>query len=344
MKINQLLIIQYRRLWTQQRLFFIMLCLAQVVGIFIILFGSAAIQCVTITEKEIDTRSLQFVVRLNDGPAFDNETWKEIKNKVDYIVNQQPIPSLKTPVIYGTYQDHTFQIATMPASNEATVQINPSAFPSYAVGDVLPFGQCSYLITKLNSGLAYDVSIQGNELPADVLCSKVTFYYNEPPTTRQADEMRLLLAEAFPGSEIGLPETRDPLTAQFHAMTILCTILMLTFVIINISYVQMYRFRLEKRNFVLYRILGCTGNDIVSLCLMEVISLSLLLYTVSTVIFHMFFKAQISLWYEAVDSLYTIPYYAVLGCAYLVFQLIILALPLQNLLIQDINSSERMSI
>ena len=340
MKLHQLLMIQYRRLWKQQRMFFIMLCLVQAIGILIILFGSAAIQCVTITEKEIDTRSLQFVVRLN----ADTETWETIKSKVDEIIDQQPIPSLQTPVIYGEYQGYTFQIATMPFSGQNTVQINPSAFPSYAVGDVLTLGQNDYLVTELNSALAYDLSIQGNALPANALCSKVTFYYNEPPTTSQAGEMRMLLAAAFPGTEIALPETRDPLTAQFHAMTILCTVLMLAFVLINISYMQMYRFRLEKRNFVLYRILGCTGNGIVSLCLMEVVSLSLLLYTVSTMIFHACFKAQIALWYEAVDSLYTVPFYAVLGCAYLVFQLIILALPLQNLLMQDINRSERVSL
>ena len=328
-------------MWLHRKSFFMMLCFAQIIGIFIILFGSATIQCVNITEKEIDTRSLQFGIQLN--PSI-TQTWNEIKRKVDSIADSQAIPSLLTPVIYGKYQEYTFQIATMPTLEQATVRINPSVFPSYAVGDYITLGSYCYLITELNSGLAFDLSIQGNEVPDDVLITRIAFFYNEPPTTPQADAMQLLLLEAFPDSEIGLPETRDPLTAQFHNMTILYTFLLLLAVIINISYVQMYRFRLEKRNFVLYRIMGCTKNGIVLLCLIEVLLSSFLLYLCSIMIFHVFFKTWISTWYDAVDSLYTVPFYVLLGCAYLLLQLFILAIPLQSILIKDINISERKSL
>lgn len=70
--------------------------------------------------------------------------------------------------------------------------------------------------------------------------------------------MQNLLKEQFPGyTELYMPETLDPLTAQFQFTTLAMTVLMLLAVLLNLCYAQMYQFRLRQHTFSVYRMCGC---------------------------------------------------------------------------------------
>lgn len=355
------------------RIFGILLCAAQLLGIIILLFAAAAIQSISAKQKEIDSYSHFFEVytsRHTDGtemvetgyteengkrvpiyeecPALDIDSmfsFSEVKERTMSLIAESPIESQPIISFNGICEKKDrFSISTNLTSDvpaAGTVELNSFTFPDYHVGDEFHIGGNTYTVAKMGDFLP-DIIVAPQFLPENWKCTRIRLVYDTPPTTKQAEEMKSLLIKYFePEGEMYIPETVDPLTVQFNSAAMLCTFLMMLAVLMNICYAQLYRFQLEKHSFAVYRLVGGSTNMICSLCLSEVMLITIPIYAVGVTVFHFLLKQYISPWYEAANSLYTARYYLIFGVCYLLFQIALMISPLTRLAIRSAASAEK---
>ncbi len=371
MKSLLLIIHQIQDLIKNHKAFSILLVTAQLLGILILLFSAATIQSISVKQKKLDEMSLFFEVSTLkyldeqeeiimgynevDGksePIYGTRnkvdlssglSIKEVTDRVKTIIAENPIDDRPIVRIYGYYNDYRIGTYLLDDSGIETgeITLNCKRIPGYKIGESYKIGDKCLIITNIVDNLITDMLVSSTDIPNEWLGYNIRFIYSTAPTTEQAEKMKSLLMKYFDCNELYIPETVDPLTAQFNYMAILCTFLMLIAVLINICYAQLYRFRLSKLSFSVFRLVGCSVKNICSLCYSEILITSILLYTLGTIVFNYLFKNSISLWYESVDSLYTTKYYMLFGIAYFILQLIIISLPLKRFVSQEVVTAEK---
>ena len=377
MKTLHIIFHQMFRLIRDHKGFCTLLAFAQLLGILILLFSAATIQSISVKQKEIDERSLYFEVRtmrFTDKQektivAYNEVDGKkepvyEMKNKIDLnyayslddvlvrinkVFEDSTIKEQPYIYIYGKCIGHDdFTIATFLYDNNNVSNVNPGEIrldqrriQGYAAGDYYKLGDKKLKVKSSNDTLTTHMIVNQKDIPADWRGYNIRFCYKEAPTTEQAEKMKKLLIENFICDEMHIPETVDPLTAQFNSMAILCTFIMLIAILLNICYAQLYRFRLAKRSFAVFRLVGGNVSKICSACYSEVVFSSLTFYCIGAAIFHFQLKDKVSQWYEGADTLYTMKYYILFGCAYLAFQLILISFPLKRFINREVAVAEK---
>lgn len=358
-----------------QRLFTILLVLAQVFAVFIVLFGSAAIQSTLVKQKVLDEHQRNFTI--NFLFYSDTETEQELigyqevdgvqqpvyeeSPKVDYSHTvslnelQQAVQAIADSSIMGypervwvkgEWNGHSYGFPLLqPAGTQdmPEVILDPYVFPDYKVGDTITYAGITCRVSAISDMKTSNITTEDiRAIPEDVRCYRVEFDYADFPTTAQAEQMQNLLKEQFPGyTELYMPETLDPLTAQFQFTTLAMTVLMLLAVLLNLCYAQMYQFRLRQHTFSVYRMCGARQSDVLGICLFESLLIAALCYVGTALAFHFCLRNTVAEWYEGADSLYTLRFYVLLGLAYLGFLLFMLLPPLFRFLRREVMTSER---
>lgn len=371
MKSLNLIIHQIQDLIKNHKAFSILLVTAQLLGIFILLFSAATIQSISVKQKKLDEMSLYFeantlkyldeeeeiIIGYNDiddksKPIYETRnkfdlssgfSINEVTDRVNSIIAESPINERPIVRIYGYYNNYKIGTFLLDDSKITTGEIilNSKKFPGYEIENNYKIGDKYLKVANVVDDLIPDMLVSSADIPNEWLGYDIRFTYSTAPTTKQAEKMKALLMKYFDCNELYIPETVDPLTAQFNSMAILCTLLMLIAVLINICYAQLYRFRLSKQSFAVFRLVGCSVKNICSLCYSEILIISIILYTLGTVVFNYLFKDSISLWYESVDTLYTKEYYVLFGIAYFVLQLIIISFPLKSFVSKEVVTAEK---
>lgn len=371
MKKIHLMFNQTKKLTKTHKVFSLMLITAQIVGILILLFSAATIQSISVKQKEIDQYTLYFEVdmlRYLDeteeviiGYAEENNkktpvygvqqkldlsgglSIDELSKRVKKIIAESPIATQPDVRISGRYNN--YKIATFMYSNyeisDGEVSLNEKTFPEYNKGDNFQLGNRTLKIKDISKNQVADIVVANSSLPDEWIGLNVRFSYETAPTTEQAEKMKELLLQNFDCNAMHIPESVDPLTAQFHATAILCTIIMLIAVLLNICYAQLFRFRLEKHTFAVFRLVGGDLKTICSICLSEVLLSSMSLYSISVLVFHCILRRSVAVWYEGINSLYTPKYYIIFGISYLLFQLILISIPLNRFINKEVVDAEK---
>lgn len=358
-----------------QHLFTVLLVLAQVFAVFITLFGSAAIQSTLVKQKALDEDGRYFSIYL--WAYSDTETEQELVGYREVDGVQQPIYEESPKVdfshfisleemkkaaqavadssimgypesvwVKGWWNGYSFTFPLFqPAGTQdmPEVELDAYDFPDYKVGDTITYAGITCRVSAISDMKTSNITTEDiRAIPEDVRCYWVEFDYADFPTTAQAEQMQNLLKEQFPGyRELFMPETLDPLTAQFQFTTLAMTVLMLLAVLLNLCYAQMYQFRLRQHTFSVYRMCGARGSDILGICLFESLLVAALCYTGTALVFHFCLRNTVAEWYESADSLYTLRFYCLMGLAYLGFLLFMLMLPLYRFLRREVMTSER---
>ena len=363
---------QIKSIMKHHKAFTILLSVAQFLGILILFFSAATIQSVSVKQKELETNALDFRVRtvknsdeleekavgfeIKDGekipvryemvPKSDYSScisFKEVTERLNSILDQSQIKQSPEYIwVSGIYNDKKLLTYPLGDNNikKGEIKLNELYYSEYKEGDEFQLGDKTLKVAKVGDFWA-DMIVAPSDVPDEWSSREIYLTYKTAPTTSEAEEMQKLLIKSFDCDDIMLPDTIDPLTAQFNSMAVVCSFLMLIAVLLNICYAQLYRFRLAKRSFAVFRLVGGKVSTICLLCYSEMLLVSLCLYTTATAVFHYLLKGTIISWYEGVDSLYTKKYYLLFGIAYLVFQVILISLPLKKFISKEIVLAEK---
>lgn len=353
MKQFLLIIHQVRRFFHAHRTFYIFFILAQCVAIVITLYGAATIQTIFTKQEEIDEYRLYFDVDLikyydEEGNVIFDTTLalslQDMQSAIRSVLDESPLDDLDYVAIRGKYDHYSCGVTlydNTPTHARDTVALAAEEFPDKSPGDTIEFAGHRYTVSNISKNYTRDIWFPANAIPDDMICYDVWFGYQSPPTTAETEEMKALLAKYFDYDSMVLPKPVDPLTAQFNATVLLCSGLMIIAVLINICYAQRFRFRLERHSLAVYRLCGCSTNTIFDICMGECIMVTIVLYLLCALLFHAFLRPLIIPWYEAAETLYTLRFYALFGGAYLLLQMLLLAIPLQRFVQQGTAQAEK---
>ena len=319
--------------------FMITMLLMQCVAVCILLFGVAAIQNTLTVRKDLDERSRYFLVNLisyeNGEPQFDQTLpLSDVLTSCEQIINDAPV-SIEN--IWIGANDETYSFSLIPFSaDEAWVELNSSVFPEYQKGDIFSYRGISYMVRGTSSNMVSSMTMPARYAPSDCLCSSIQVMITDWPTTEQAEKMNDLLYNCFGSLDIFVPEIVDPLTAQFNAMTLLLCGLMMLAIILNLSYAQMYLFRIRKRTFGIYRLCGAKPNDVMMICMMETLLIVFFYCLVGIFMFMLCFEKSVTNAYPISEGMYNLRFLFCFLMAYLLFFAVLLYVPLKKLILDDV--------
>lgn len=319
--------------------FMITMLLVQCVAVCILLFGVAAIQNTLTVRKDLDERSRYFLVdliRYENGEAQFDQTLplSDVLASCEQISNDAPV-SIEN--IWIGANDGTYSFSLIPFSaDEAWVELNSSVFPEYQKGDIFSYRGISYMVRDTSSNMVSSMTMPARYAPSDCLCSSIQIMITDWPTTEQAEKMNDLLYSCFGSLDIFIPEIVDPLTAQFNAMTLLLCGLMFLAVILDLSYAQMYLFRIRKRTFGIYRLCGAKPNDVAFVCMMETLLIAFFDCLLGIFMFMLCFEKSVTNAYPISENMFDLRFLSCFLMAYLLFFAILLYAPLKKMILNDV--------
>ena len=243
-----LLRMNLRSLWQTNRLFSIVMVVAQGIAVCILLFGSAALQNTFVTEQEIDERARYFDVYLLQYSQTETEMQLTGYRETDGI--REPIYQAAPKVLYDNALPltemisaceavlaettwiqpeeiwftaksgsckvriaYTSESSALTSRAEPLVQLNAQSFPEYRAGDTFTYQGVDYLVESVSGNMIGDMTVSARFAPEDCLCYDLYLYFPESPTTGQAKDFKNLLSRYFIYSDMHIPETVDPMTA-----------------------------------------------------------------------------------------------------------------------------------
>lgn len=337
----------------QNRLFLVAMLLSQCVAVWILLFGIAAIQNTLAVEREIDEMARYFDVYLLDDTtegelSYDHalplsdmlKACDAVLQEADYIETESIWITARCgedriSIVYQSDDSPLLQ------SQEPLIQVGTAGFSGKKAGDSVTYAGRDYIIESVQENLYGKLSVAARFAPEDSLCYELQISLSKSPTTEEAEAFSDLLGQYFQYSGLFVPETVDPLTAQFHASTLtMCGVMMLA-VVLNLCYAQMFIFQQRKRTFAVYRLCGAGKSAVRNLCIAETEILAIVCCLVAVLLFHGVFRQIVTLWYPIAEGMYTLRFYLVFGLSYLLFFLLLLALPLERLVRNDVIAVER---
>lgn len=371
-----LLRMNLRSLWQTNRLFSIVMVVAQGIAVCILLFGSAALQNTFVTEQEIDERARYFDVYLLQYSQTETEMQLTGYREADGI--REPIYQAAPKVLYDNALPltemisaceavlaettwiqpeeiwftaksgsckvriaYTSESSALTSRAEPLVQLNAQSFPEYRAGDTFTYQGVDYLVESVSGNMIGDMTVSARFAPEDCLCYDLYLYFPESPTTGQAKDFKNLLSRYFIYSDMHIPETVDSMTAQFNAVTLLMCGIMMAAVILNLCYAQMYLCHLRKRTFAIYRICGAKRVTVLQNCIAETLWTAFLCYGCTAALFHLTLEETIVTWYPIADGMYSPAFYALFGLAYLFLFGILLFFPMGRLVRNELITMER---
>ncbi len=367
----QLLIVSMRIQIRNNRIFFLSLLLIQYIGVFILMFGNAAIQNSHSIEKDINEKARYFNLNLlhysetetvkeivgyksNDGisePIYRDTPVQEYDkaltlptmiDRCNNVLEENTWISPSEIWITAKYDDYKIRMVYLADDNiflnssKPLVWLNSNKFSDYKVGDSFELNGIVFTVDNISSNLIGDITMAAQYAPSNCLCSELYMYFPQSPTTTQAHSFSALLGKYFDYSELYEPEAIDPLTVQFNSMTIVLCWFMILIVATNISYAFSYLYQLQKRMFSTYKLCGASTNSILQLCLSETSIVFILSYFICTVLFHLLLRKEVITLYPVSEGLYTIRFYLILGGVFLCTILVVLGFMVKNWMKMDI--------
>ncbi len=371
MKLTHLTGINLRVLWQKKRLFCIAMLLLQCIAVLILLFGTAAVQNTLAFEKEVDERARYFDVDLRHYSETETEIelagyyttgsitepiYEETPKLIldyalplsDMIATCETILEETTWIqpesIWFTAKSGSYKVrivynsADSPLTQDSRplVRLNATCFPDYKAGDIFSYQNNDYIVESVSSNYVGDITVSAVYAPKDCICYEMRMDFPEWPTTKQAEEFSNLLSQYFVYNTMHVPETVDPLTAQFNAVTLLMCAVMMAAVIINLCYAQMYVYQLRKPTLAIYRLCGAGRKEVISNCITETECIALICYACSAAVFHFLLEDVVAAWYPIADGMYTLKFYCLFGVVYLLFFYFLLLPPLLRLVRNEI--------
>lgn len=163
----------------------------------------------------------------------------------------------------------------------------------------------------------------------------------QPVTYEQYKEFSNIL-ESNLGNHVEMPDvefTESRNIYLYHTILIICGLVSLA---AGINFIILFHFIMMKRRkkFAVFRLCGCTYIKCIEMCLVECLTLTVLLYIVSTILYDKFIVSAFSDLYPYMESANSVKIYLILGALYIGITTIITLI----MLIKDVTKASIVSI
>ena len=337
-KLNKLSLIfkNIAKLIKSQKIFLMFFVISQIVACLAIFFSIGAIHNTRNEQKDINIRSMYFEVTQQE-----TENLHDFQKKTERILSIIPDDIISWASIEGyTSPDSSIEFNAFfkTTNNTILAYMTPEQISNgekiAAVGEDYSFGRknpgdkinindMEYTVSSVGSYIS-DIIIPIKAADPDFAARKFRIEFNSVPEITLANEIHKLIDELFPvQKEKHVPEIPDLVSVQFNRTMIITSAIVITIVVLNLSYCYFYLFIKRKKMLSVYMMCGSSNSAAADLMIFEAVIISTLCYLISVCLIKPF-APQISDIYPAAEMLYSFKFFVVVGAVYISLTAIIL--------------------